>query len=151
MNLFLSISFEYVSITMQTWLGESKKKHYGNENVLIYVKFNNQKLVFGTLSAERSAQIQYGLVFEKEFELSYSSNNASIYLCCYKTIVLKEDEYLYDFPVESKFSLYISNAQCKQMLAIVELNKADKQKANRDVDEDDDDEDDKDEDEDGGG
>ncbi|RRT50483.1 hypothetical protein B296_00038178 [Ensete ventricosum] len=89
---------------MQTSLGKSKKKHHGNENVLIYAKFNNQKLVFGTLSAKGCAQIQYGLVFEEEFELSHSSNDASIYLCYYKTVVLEEDEYLYDFPVESKFS-----------------------------------------------
>ncbi|URE23165.1 hypothetical protein MUK42_03465 [Musa troglodytarum] len=87
---------------MQTWLGESKKKHHGNEAALIYAKFNNQKLVFGTLCREMcSNSIWIG--FEKEFELSHSSNNASIYLCCYKTV----------------------------MLAIVELNKADKQKANR--------------------
>lgn len=83
---------------MQASLGETKK---GNENILVYVKFNNQKLVLGTLSAEKCAQIQYDLVFEKEFELSHSSNNASVYLCGYKTAALEADEYPFYLPVGS--------------------------------------------------
>ncbi|XP_073010295.1 histone deacetylase HDT2-like isoform X2 [Typha latifolia] len=74
----------------QASLGETKKK--GNENVPIFVKFNDQKLVLGTLSMEKCAQISYDLVFEREFELSHSSKNASVYFCGYKTIIMEDNE-----------------------------------------------------------
>ncbi|XP_073116971.1 histone deacetylase HDT2 [Elaeis guineensis] len=80
----------------QASLGEVKKDK-GNENVPIFVKFNDQKLVLGTLSAEKCAQISYDLVFEKEFELSHSSKNVSVYFCGYKTVVADDDE-ADDFP-----------------------------------------------------
>ncbi|XP_072980702.1 histone deacetylase HDT2-like isoform X2 [Typha angustifolia] len=75
----------------QASLGETKKDK-GNENVPVFVKFNNQKLVLGTLSMEKCAQIQYDLVFEKEFELSHSSKNTSVHFCGYKTIVAEDNE-----------------------------------------------------------
>ncbi|URE35686.1 Histone deacetylase [Musa troglodytarum] len=76
----------------QASLGETKKDK-GNENILVYVTFNNQKLVLGTLSADKCAQIQYDLVFEKEFEISHNSKNASVYLCGYKTVALEGAEF----------------------------------------------------------
>ncbi|KAG0487446.1 hypothetical protein HPP92_009541 [Vanilla planifolia] len=58
----------------QASLGESKKEK-SNESVPIFVNVNGQKLVLGTLSSEKCAQIQYDLVFEKEFELSHDSGS----------------------------------------------------------------------------
>lgn len=95
---------------MQASLGETKKDK-GNENILIYVKFNNQKLVLGTLSADKCAQIQYDLVFEKEFEISHNSKNASVYLCGYRTVALGGDEYPFLFSLGKLIYLLLqSNA-----------------------------------------
>ncbi|KAG0459688.1 hypothetical protein HPP92_022816 [Vanilla planifolia] len=58
----------------QAALGEVKKDK-GTENVPIFVNINEQKLVIGTLSAENCTQIQYDVVFEKEFELSHGSDS----------------------------------------------------------------------------
>ncbi|KAI0515768.1 hypothetical protein KFK09_008435 [Dendrobium nobile] len=69
----------------QASLGESKKEK-GSENVPIFVNVNNQKLVLGTLSTEKCAQIQYDLVFEKEFELSHGSKNTSVFFVGYRSI-----------------------------------------------------------------
>ncbi|MQL92538.1 hypothetical protein Taro_025164 [Colocasia esculenta] len=44
----------------QASLGEVKKDK-GNENIVISLKFNNQKLVIGTLSADKCPQISYDL------------------------------------------------------------------------------------------
>nr|XP_009412671.1 PREDICTED: histone deacetylase HDT1-like isoform X1 [Musa acuminata subsp. malaccensis] len=144
----------------QASLGETKKDK-GNENILIYVKFNNQKLVLGTLSADKCAQIQYDLVFEKEFEISHNSKNASVYLCGYRTVALGGDEFP-DFdesdsdadediqlehivngktnvkdeqPKSTAGKPNVASAKVKPKVA--ELKKADKQKANKEDDEDD--------------
>jgi Nucleoplasmin-like domain len=73
-------------------LGETKKT---NENVPLFVKCDDKKLVVGTLSGDKCAQIQYDLVFEKEFELSHSSKNVSVYFCGYKTIVADDPENMF--------------------------------------------------------
>ncbi|CAL9152867.1 histone deacetylase HDT1-like isoform X1 [Musa acuminata AAA Group] len=144
----------------QASLGETKKDK-GHENILIYVKFNNQKLVLGTLSADKCAQIQYDLVFEKEFEISHNSKNASVYLCGYRTVALGGDEFP-DFdesdsdadediqlehivngktnvkdeqPKSTAGKSNVSSAKGKPKVA--ELKKADKQKVNKEDDEDD--------------
>ncbi|RZS25166.1 hypothetical protein BHM03_00058327 [Ensete ventricosum] len=78
----------------QASLGEIKDK--GNDRVPIFVKFDNKKLVLGTLSVENCAQIHYDLLFEKEFELSHGSKNTSIYFTGYKTEV-RCDYDLYPF------------------------------------------------------
>lgn len=78
---------------IQASLGETKKP---NENVPLFVKCDDKKLVVGTLSGEKCAQIQYDLVFEKDFELSHSSKNASVYFCGYKTIVADDPENMFD-------------------------------------------------------
>ncbi|KAK6926657.1 Nucleoplasmin-like domain [Dillenia turbinata] len=74
----------------QATLGESKKK--GNESVPIFLKFNDQKLVLGTLSPVNFPQISFDLVFEKEFELSHNWKNGSLYFCGY-TSFMDDDEY----------------------------------------------------------
>ncbi|CAD5163523.1 unnamed protein product [Musa acuminata subsp. malaccensis] len=80
----------------QASLGEIKDK--GNDRVPIFVKFDNRKLVLGTLSAGNCAQIQYDLLFEKEFELSHGSKNTSIYFVGYKTEA-QGDYDLYPFDI----------------------------------------------------
>lgn len=83
-------------------IGETKKP---TENVPLFVKCDDQKLVVGTLSSEKCAQIQYDLVFEKEFELSHTSKNASVYFCGYKTIVADDADHMFDGSY-SNFCIY---------------------------------------------
>ncbi|URE26452.1 Histone deacetylase [Musa troglodytarum] len=78
----------------QASLGEIKDK--GNDRVPIFVKFDNRKLVLGTLSAGNCAQIQYDLLFEKEFELSHGSKNTSIYFIGYKTEAQGDYDFMSD-------------------------------------------------------
>ncbi|XP_014496389.2 histone deacetylase HDT3 isoform X2 [Vigna radiata var. radiata] len=54
------------------------------ESVALYVKFGNQKLVLGTLSSDKFPQVSYDLIFEKEFELSHSWKNGSIFFTGFK-------------------------------------------------------------------
>ncbi|WOL03464.1 histone deacetylase HDT2-like [Canna indica] len=79
----------------QASLGEAKKEK--SADVPIFVKFDNKKLVLGTLSSEKCAQIQYDLVFEKEFELSHGSKNTSISFLGYKTAALEEGDMSEEF------------------------------------------------------
>jgi hypothetical protein len=75
----------------QAALGESKK---GSDNAVMYVKTDDQKLVIGTLSADKFPQIQFDLVFDKEFELSHTSKTASVFFSGYKVSQpAEEDEY----------------------------------------------------------
>ncbi|CBI30242.3 unnamed protein product, partial [Vitis vinifera] len=67
----------------QASLGEIKKDK-GNELVCLYANIGGQKLVLGTLSAEKFPQISFDLVFEKKFELSHNWKNGSVYFCGYK-------------------------------------------------------------------
>ncbi|XP_020107356.1 histone deacetylase HDT2-like isoform X2 [Ananas comosus] len=71
---------------MQASLGNSKKE--GAENVQIFLKFGDLNLVIGTLSAEKWPQILYNLLFEKKFELSHNSKNASVFFFGQKTLPL---------------------------------------------------------------
>ena len=50
-------------------------------------------MVIGTLSAENNPQFQSDLVFEKEFELSHSSETASVFVCGYKVPMSDLHEY----------------------------------------------------------
>ncbi|KAL6610635.1 hypothetical protein ACP70R_040604 [Stipagrostis hirtigluma subsp. patula] len=63
---------DYILHLSQAALGESKK---GSDNALMYVKVNDEKLAIGTLSADKYPQIQFDLVFEKDFELSHTSKD----------------------------------------------------------------------------
>ncbi|KAJ3686760.1 hypothetical protein LUZ61_015924 [Rhynchospora tenuis] len=79
----------------QASIGETKK---AGENVMISVKCDDRKLVLGTLSGEKCAQIPYDLVFEKEFELSHNSKNASVHFVGYKTLAADDgpDDDMFD-------------------------------------------------------
>jgi cobalamin biosynthesis protein CobT len=83
---------KYIHLS-QASIGETKKP---TENVPLFVKCDDKKLVVGTLSGEKCAQIQYDLVFEKDFELSHSSKNASVHFCGYKTIVSDDADHMFD-------------------------------------------------------
>ena len=71
---------------LQASLGETKKDK-GSESVTVYAKFGDQKLVIGNMSAESIPQIQYDLVFEKEFELSHNWKKGSVFFVGYKTVL----------------------------------------------------------------
>ncbi|RCV16184.1 hypothetical protein SETIT_3G117500v2 [Setaria italica] len=70
----------YILHLSQAALGESKK----SDNALMYVKVDDQKLAIGTLSLDKYPQIQFDLVFDKEFELSHTSKAASVFFSGYK-------------------------------------------------------------------
>uniref|UniRef100_A0A7N0USY8 Nucleoplasmin-like domain-containing protein n=1 Tax=Kalanchoe fedtschenkoi TaxID=63787 RepID=A0A7N0USY8_KALFE len=74
----------------QASIGESKKGK--DESVPVYVKIGEQKLVIGTLSADKHPQIQYDVVFEKDFELSHNWKSGSIFFCGYRTQNPGDDE-----------------------------------------------------------
>ncbi|AQK95837.1 histone deacetylase102 [Zea mays] len=59
----------------QAALGESKK----SDSALMYVKVDDKKLAIGTLSIDKYPQIQFDLVFNKEFELSHTSKTTSVF------------------------------------------------------------------------
>jgi hypothetical protein len=81
----------YATLFLQAALGESKK---ASDNAMTYVEVDNQKVAIGTLSADKYPQIQFDLVFEKEFELSHTSKAASVFFSGYKVLQPVEgDEY----------------------------------------------------------
>ncbi|PKU81618.1 Histone deacetylase HDT3 [Dendrobium catenatum] len=86
----------------QASLGVTKKEK-GAENVPIFLKIDDQKLVIGTLSIDKCAQIHYDLVFDKEFELSHGSKNASVFFIGYKKVIVG-DEYPFYFHYSLTFS-----------------------------------------------
>ncbi|WOL04527.1 histone deacetylase HDT2-like [Canna indica] len=140
---------KYVHLS-QASLGEMKAN--AKENVVIYVKVDDKKLVFGTVSADKCAQIQCDLVFEKNFELSHNSKNATIYMCGYKALAMEEDDGFPDCCYDSDESDSESDEDIQLQLPDgkgaaaakakpkVEDQKGDKQKV-EDVDEDDSEED----------
>ncbi|XVF55642.1 hypothetical protein PTKIN_Ptkin06aG0052800 [Pterospermum kingtungense] len=70
----------------QVALGEvtgDNKKDKGNGSVCVYLKFNNQKFVIGTLSHEKFPQIPLDLVLHGSFELSHNWKNGSVYFTGY--------------------------------------------------------------------
>ncbi|XP_011657054.1 histone deacetylase HDT1 isoform X1 [Cucumis sativus] len=67
----------------QATLGEIKKEK-ANENVTIFLKIGDQKLVLGILSGEKFPQLSFDLVFEKEFELSHNGKSGSVYCAGYQ-------------------------------------------------------------------
>ncbi|XP_062171459.1 histone deacetylase HDT1-like [Alnus glutinosa] len=84
----------------QASLGESKNK--GNESVPLYLKFGDQKLVLGTLSQEKFPQLSFDLVFEKEFELSHSWKQGSVFFCGYRADSPEEEEDDDEFDTDSE-------------------------------------------------
>jgi hypothetical protein len=74
---------DYILHLSQAALGESKK---ASNNAIMYVKVDDQKLAIGTLSTDKYPQIQFDLVFDKEFELSHTSKAASVFFSGYKVL-----------------------------------------------------------------
>ncbi|KAG2674504.1 hypothetical protein I3843_13G124500 [Carya illinoinensis] len=83
----------------QASLGEFKTK--GNESVPLFLKFDDQKLVLGTLSTENFPQLSFDLVFEKEFELSHNWKHGSVFFLGYKAFTPEEDDHD-DFDTDSE-------------------------------------------------
>ncbi|KAL6844585.1 hypothetical protein ACP4OV_025244 [Aristida adscensionis] len=67
---------DHVLHLSQAALGESKK---GSDSAMMYVKVDDQKLAIGTLSTDKYPQIQFDLVFDKEFEVSHTSKELVIF------------------------------------------------------------------------
>ena len=64
-------------------MGETKSK--GNDAVYLNLKVDDKKFVIGNLSSDKNPQMQFDLVFEKDFELSHNWKHGSIYFCGYQT------------------------------------------------------------------
>ncbi|XP_040248850.1 histone deacetylase HDT2 isoform X2 [Aegilops tauschii subsp. strangulata] len=80
-------------------LGEVKK----DDKATMFVKIGDQKLAIGTLSTDKFPQIQFDLVFEKEFELSHNSKTSSVFFSGYKVFQPAEgDEMDFDSEDESE-------------------------------------------------
>ncbi|KAI3924162.1 hypothetical protein MKX01_029697 [Papaver californicum] len=74
----------------QSCVGEVKKGK--EESVVVYAKFDDQKHVIAHLNADKYPQISHDLVFEKDFELSHSSKNGSIYFTGYMSTFEESDD-----------------------------------------------------------
>ncbi|XP_030453772.1 histone deacetylase HDT1 [Syzygium oleosum] len=81
--LIVEPGHETVVHLSQACLGEAKDK--AKESILLYVNIGGQKLVLGTLSADKFPQIPFDLVFEKSFGLSHNWKNGSVFFSGYKT------------------------------------------------------------------
>ncbi|KAG6596537.1 Histone deacetylase HDT3, partial [Cucurbita argyrosperma subsp. sororia] len=88
--LLVSPGEENILHLSQACLGESKSK--GSEQVFLYVKVGNQKLVLGTLSSEKFPQVSFDLVFDKDFELSHNWKNGSVHFTGYLSLLPEEEE-----------------------------------------------------------
>lgn len=154
--LLVSPGEEKILHLSQACLGESKSK----EQVFLYVKVGNQKLVLGTLSSEKFPQASFDLVFDKDFELSHSGKQGSVYVTGYTSLLPEEEESSYtdseeEFPVaaidngkpepQPKKDAKPDTSGTKKKVQIVEPNKGDSisidSKKNEDSSDDDDDED----------
>lgn len=65
----------------QVALGETKQRR---EDVVLFVKVVDSKFVIGTLRAKSHPHMTCDLIFDGEFELSHSSETASVFFCGYK-------------------------------------------------------------------
>lgn len=71
----------------QVALGEVKKdkgSEKGSENVPVFVKVDDQKIVLASLSFEKCPHTSLDLMFEKEFELSHNWKKGSVYFSGYR-------------------------------------------------------------------
>lgn len=70
----------------QAALGEvtsDNKKEKGNGTACVYLKFNNEKFVIGTLSHDKFPQMPLDLALHSKFELSHTWKNGSVYFTGY--------------------------------------------------------------------
>lgn len=74
----------------QVALGEAKKDK-GSDNVPVFVKCGDQKIVLGSLSSEKFPQVACDLVFDHEFELSHNFKNTSVYFSGYAVVQGESD------------------------------------------------------------
>ncbi|KAL4353596.1 hypothetical protein GQ457_06G025600 [Hibiscus cannabinus] len=116
----------------QVALGEvtsDGKKEKGNGDVCIYLKFNNQKFVIGTLSQEKFPQMQLDLVLDGKFELSHTWKSGSIYFTGYYVDTIQggdsefEDEHLEPTVNPVKPHATTSDPTTSKQVKIVEPNK----------------------------
>ncbi|CAI0408109.1 unnamed protein product [Linum tenue] len=77
---------DFILHLSQATLGECKKDK-GNGSVSLSVKVGGKKLVLGTLYPEKVPQLQFDLVFERDFELSHTGKNGSVYFMGYQNVV----------------------------------------------------------------
>ncbi|XP_044985649.1 histone deacetylase HDT2-like [Hordeum vulgare subsp. vulgare] len=84
----------------QAALGEVKK----DDKTTLFVRVDGgQKLAIGTLSMDKFPQIQFDLVFEKEFELSHNSKTTSVFFSGYNVFQPAQgDEMDFDSEDESE-------------------------------------------------
>ncbi|XP_022140695.1 histone deacetylase HDT1-like [Momordica charantia] len=94
-SLVVKPGFQKYLHLSQATIGETKKDK-ANENVTIFLKIGDQKLVLGILSAEKFPHLSFDLVFEKEFELSHNGKGGSVYCCGYQAFAedQEHDDYL---------------------------------------------------------
>ncbi|KAI3892467.1 hypothetical protein MKX03_012685, partial [Papaver bracteatum] len=73
----------------QACLGEvmEEEEEEEAEAVYVYVKVNDQKFVIGKLSSDKCPQIPLDLVFDKDLELSHSSEDGSL-ACSLRKLLL---------------------------------------------------------------
>lgn len=81
----------------QVSLGENTNK--GNEPIRIYLKVGDQKLIIGTLSHEKFPQLATEIVLERDFDLSHSWKNGSVFFSGYKVDASETDDMTDDEPV----------------------------------------------------
>ncbi|XP_039852315.1 histone deacetylase HDT2-like isoform X2 [Panicum virgatum] len=67
----------------------------GNEDVRVFVKINENRILIGTLSVDKYPQCKIGLVFEEEFELMHTSKNSNISAIGFKFREGKRKSYSY--------------------------------------------------------
>lgn len=118
----------------QASLGVNKKEK-GSETVQIFVKVNDQKLVIGTLSTEKCTQIQYDLVFQKDFELSHGSKSTSVFFVGYRGIIegYESDDSLHDSPTEDDIDYPLNGTHSKKVQGTSMVEKAGTQKVDNEV------------------
>ncbi|CAN6719799.1 unnamed protein product [Malus baccata var. baccata] len=61
------------------------KKAKGGDPISLFAKVGDLKLVLGFLSAEKSPQLMFDIVFDEKFELSHNWKNGSVHFTGYKS------------------------------------------------------------------
>ncbi|KAL0709898.1 hypothetical protein Bca4012_016876 [Brassica carinata] len=97
-SLKVKPDFESLIHVSQASLDKGKK----GETALLYVTVDGKKLVLGTLSRDNIPQINFDLVFEKEFELSHSLVSGSVHFVGYKSPNMVEEDDFSDLEEEEE-------------------------------------------------
>ncbi|XP_076944276.1 histone deacetylase HDT1-like [Bidens hawaiensis] len=105
----------------QACLGEIKNNK-ASDSVYLHITINNKKLVLGTLNSERLPQQLFDLVIDRDFQLSHSWKNGSVYFYGYKAdqpLGDKTDSDESDSDDEDAIPLPVSNEVKKETPAVV--------------------------------